>query len=223
MSKTNENVLQLSILEQQYEALLLDYKQTYQQYLDALKGTSPQLKIASTSKYVGLPVLNQVVTADQNKCRDLCYATNLCNGANYDSVTTNCSLFSNAAFSPISPGNVSDFAIYSNIKDLNVKLNELNVKLVEINSKIFQLIKSSNTDYNKDRSNITSVSTNLENKSQILYDEKQNINNLLHEFETYIEKDVSTKTEANRKYMIYVLLFCILIFILMIFIKTIML
>lgn len=223
MSKSNESVLQLSILEEEYEELLLQYKQTYQEYINALKGSSRNFLIANSSKYVGLQNINQVVTADQTICRDLCYSTALCNGANYDSTTRNCSLFNNAATSPISSGAVSDFAIYLNIKELNDRLNQLNLKLVEKNKNIFDFIKKSETHYNEDRSDMNNLTTTLETNYINLYDEKQKINNLLHEFESYIEKDVSTKTEANRNYIIYVLLFFILIIILIILIKTIML
>lgn len=223
MSKSNENVLQLSILEQEYEALLLQYKQTYQQYIDALKGTALTFSIARNSKYVGLQNINTVVTANETKCKDLCYSTKLCNGANYDSVTRNCSLFSNAGASPISSGKVSDYAIYSNIKKLNDDLNQMNLKLLELNNKIFKLIKNTSANYNKDRADMGSLTTKIESNYINLYDEKEKINNLLHEFETYIEKDVSTKTEANRNYTIYVLLFFLLIIIFIILIKTIML
>jgi hypothetical protein len=222
MSTTTQNVLKLSILEREYEELLLQYKQIYDAYILALKGTSLTFSIASNSKYVGLTNINNVVTANPTQCKETCSATKLCNGANYNSVTRNCSLFSNAGVSPISPGMVTDFAIYSNIKKLNDDLNILNTQLVDKNNRIFELIKTTEINYKNDRLDMGSLNSRIETNYMNLYDEKQKINNLLDEFETYIEKDVSTKTEANRNYIIYVLLFFILIVILIILIKTIM-
>lgn len=223
MSTTNEKVLQLSILENEYEDLLLQNKQKYQEYITALKGPALTFTIAGNSKYAGLETINNVVAANETLCKEKCSSTNLCNGANYNSITKNCSLFSNAALSPIIPGTVTEFAIYSNIKKLYDELNLLNSQLVDKNKKIFQLIKESEMNYKNDRSEMYNSNKKLEQNYMDLYDEKEKIDNLLDEFETYIEKDVSTKTEANRNYIIYVLLFFILIVILIILIKTIML
>jgi Flp pilus assembly protein TadG len=162
MSTTNEKVLQLSILENEYEDLLLQNKQKYQEYITALKGPALTFSIAENSKYVGLATINNVVAANQTLCKQKCSSTNLCNGANYNSVTKNCALFSNAAFSPVIPGTVTEFAIYSNIKKLYDELNLLNSQLVDKNNKIFQLIKESEMNYKNDRSEMESSNRKIE-------------------------------------------------------------
>jgi t-SNARE complex subunit (syntaxin) len=94
------------------------------------------------------------------------------------------------------------------------------MKLVEKNTDIFALIKSSETMYQNDRTKMEGKTKELEENYKQLYNQQQNVNKVLLEFESYIEKDVSTKKEANRNYIIYVLLFFILIVILLILIKT---
>lgn len=223
MSKISDNVVQLALLDKEYDELMLSYKSIYDEYIASLRESAQTLLILKSSKYNGLQNLSQQVTANENECKTLCSSTKLCNGANYSSSTKNCSLFSNATYSSISQGSDNEFAIYSNIKELNHKLNEINLKLLEKNKAIFTLIKDSESGYNKTRSEMTTLTQTLENNYKTLYDEKQKINNLLDEFETYIEKDVSTKTEANRNYIIYILLFFILIILLVILIKTLLL
>ena len=221
MSTPNETILQTSILE--YQSLLSEYQTKYNAYISALTGNSLTFTIANKSKYANLNTISNVVVANQSLCKDKCSSTNLCNGANYNSDTQECSLFGNAAISPILSGTDTEFAIYSNIKTLHDELVGLNIKLLDKNQEIFELINEDENNYNADRSEIDVNNANIEQNYIELYNEKEKINNLFHEFETYIEKDVSTKTEANRNYIIYVLLFFILIVIFIILIKTIML
>lgn len=221
MPENNDNVLQLSTLEGEYNSLLSDYKDKYAAYINVLKNASLRLAIKNSSKYVGvgLQTIKQETTTNETGCKDLCYATNLCDGANYDKIISKCSLFSNASSSSIASGTTNDFAIYNNIKKLHDELTELNSRLVQKNNQIFALIDQLETIYNQDMSKITTTTTKIEDNYLKLYDEKEKLDNLLQEFETYIEKDVSTKTQANQKYMIYVLLICVLIIIFILFIK----
>ena len=173
MSKSNENVLKLSILEKEYETLLLQYELMYDEYIDALKGNALNFEIAKSSKYVGLKNLNEVTAANENDCRYLCYDNDLCDGANYDSVKRKCSLFSNSGKSQISAGKVSDFAIYSNIKTLNEKLNVLNLKLVEITNKIFKIVKTSSSDYKNNRGTLAGLTKQIKTNYERLNDDKK--------------------------------------------------
>jgi hypothetical protein len=218
------NISDLLKMEQEYKNLLLQYNETYENYIIAIKDTTQKLFTAKLSKYAGLTELgtstSEVTAGDcLKKCKDK--TTPLCTAANYNSFTKNCALYNNVNNLPYFPGGENDIAIFtSDVDKLKANLDELNMKLVEKNTDIFALIKSSETMYQNDRTKMEGKTKELEENYKQLYNQQQNVNKVLLEFESYIEKDVSTKKEANRNYIIYVLLFFILIVILLILIKT---
>jgi hypothetical protein len=203
-------ILNITLLEKEYNNALIEYQQSYQTYINDLKHqqlNKPIYNILNGRTFLGTSGINQVVTNNINECKAMCSSIASCSGATFNSDNNNCWIRSGNG--NVIPGSKSDNAIVSSIIQSSNKLKKLNANLEVINNKIIKAIDKSYDKYNRQIDIRNKYMNQLQNNYNELILDRDNINNIIKEYENLEDSEINSNIIIERNYIFYVIILLI--------------
>ena len=81
-------------LGNQFNILLTQYQETYQEFLNAINSNNNTLTTLSNSAFVGKSNIDTIQNSNQNNCLSSCTSNSSCSGATFDDNSNTCTLSS---------------------------------------------------------------------------------------------------------------------------------
>ena len=212
VNNTKSVILNISLLETEYNNTLTQYQQAYQNYINDLKNKQTNTKSFNTLNgrtFWGDSGLQQLSTNDINVCKASCASLSSCSGATFNSSKNTCWLRSGDG--EIVPGLTTDTAIIPDIVQSSNILKNLNNKLIDINTQIINLIQSSKEKYTTQINTRNNLDTQLQQNYNNLIIEQAHVNKIINETQNLNELNNNSMIVINRYYLIYTLLMVIFI------------
>lgn len=210
---SDSTISELNTLSIQYNNTLNLYKQTYKNYIDSLKLLNYKNKNfvkVPNSIYLGTSNLNTTKINDINTCQNICSSNQSCSGATYNLQNNNCS--TKKGKSNIIKGTNYDISIVPKHIQLSYELKNLNEQLILLNKKMLILINNTTQNYNQDILKRQKQQQALKNNYDNLYVEKNEINNMIYQYETIDSRLNDSELKLTEYYSRYIiLLFIVLI------------
>lgn len=224
MNSSSSASLQLASLEKEYNVILSQYNQVYQEYITTLKGgdngSGKFSKFLQTKGYTYLnsaPPLKTSYSTSVSNCQTLCQATSACNGATFYPNKNSCVLVQGEGI--LSQGLESDVAIYPIVKKYYAKLSGLNSKLTDINNQMMSINNANYSNYENDKYNTQELKSKLLHNYDTLTIERNKVNDVFDEYETYLQQINVGGNEVQKNYTNYFILSIIVIFIIYVFLR----
>lgn len=228
----DSQLMKLRLLEKEYKITMLEYRQTYNDYLKELSiiegsGSSTiqltlQGYVMSGNNSSSTSVLDTIDSIDSvTSCEDECSNNVDCYGATYQSVPATCTLYNkDNNIIPIKSTN-DNYAILTDISQLTMRLKYLNAKLTkelkEMNDILRQLEQTNQLEEKETHDSTVQLMIEAKRldyeRKQILELEQVN-NNLTNEY------DITSilVTQKNTSYILWVILtIAIIIFLVKVF------
>ena len=181
----NNGVLDLDVLEQDFNQKLILYKQAYADYIGSLRSTTNDFIIKSDSIIIPSSTLlgTSVTTATSiAECKALCSSNALCKGANFTN-TPSCQLYSTAlGTSDVDINTDSSHkytAIISSKSEYLNKIKLLNDQLIALNTQINTKVNAILPDANTINTRKISKAEILDRKYKLLLTEQRHIDDLI--------------------------------------------
>jgi hypothetical protein len=220
MNSSSSASLQLASLEKEYNVILSQYNQVYQEYITTLNGGDKYSRFLQSkgSTYLNSsPPLKSAYLNSVDECQSLCQATSSCSGATFYPNKNNCVLIQGEGI--VSQGVATDVAIYPVVKKYYSKLSGLNSKLTTINNQMMTIINANYSNYENDKYNTQELKSKLLHNYDTLTIERNKVNAVFDEYETYLEQINVGTNEVHKNYTNYFILSIIVLFIIYVFLR----
>ena len=192
MSDQSSNLINLQLLENEFNLLLDQYQQVSNTYF-SLNETTPTYVLLQGREIIGGDVISYQTIPTINSCQALCSSNSNCSGANYDTKTDMC-IIKSGNITLGNTSNTNNYGIVSQKKNLLIQLNSINDSLYNILNQTAVLISnmSLSSDTHTTETDKLLIKTDLltQNKLQIdtLIDENNNLDNVLKTSNMMVEK-----------------------------------
>ena len=180
---------QIDDLQNQYNSILTQYQQTYQDYIQSLDPSTSSMMnftVINNASFLGESEISSQQVTNINDCVNSCSAEATCSGANYNNNSQLCSLRTGTNNVITSQG--SESAIVPMSLKYKYELKNLNQQLLSLNQQISQSLQNSFSDYQ------TNVKPQEQQHQQIL----TNNNNILQEDRMKIEQIIREQVMLNE-------------------------
>lgn len=208
-SKGNSTSIDLENLQKRYSNSLIEYKQSVADYINYLNNNNNNKSFVDIKgqSYLGTGTLQQIDNTNLNNCKALCANNTKCSGATFKS---NSCILKTGESNIITSSNDS-YAIIPEGKKMLMVMEKLNNELMDLNKQI--TIKLNNLEpYLEDNINKRSNNSNdlIENYNKLL-DERENIIQLLNEYETLDNTQNENEIKVTQNYYLYIIYFILTI------------
>jgi hypothetical protein len=210
----NSSILDLETLMNQYNNLLISYKQAVTDYVNYLdkKITQPNstqtMRIINGSTYWGTSSLGENNSTTAQQCQASCARTTGCTGATFNNSdkrkTTTCQL--RKGDSLLSVGTSNDYAIVQPGKQLLTNIENINSQLKTVNKNIQDKITLTKPKYNKQLTDNTENTEELIQQFNMLSNDRNKVKKMLEEYETLEEQHEGGNIRINQNYYSFLLL-----------------
>jgi hypothetical protein len=222
-NQNNSITMDLENLKTKYSNLLIAYKASVAEYISYI---NQQSQTCSNSSQICAPefisikgnAYNGTATAGDSSANTLsdciasCSSTQGCTGATF--VSNQCSI--RTGDSDIVPSSFDSYAIIPKGKQLLTNMETINQQLITINQQLVKKINQTTPTYYQ---NYLQSNTNndelIKNYESLLY-ERNNIAELLNEYETLDDTEIENDIKIKQNYYTYILLFVIAIVIIIV-------
>lgn len=213
MSSTPE----LQNLNDQFNSILSEYQNTYQEYIKIINSDSNDLMVVKDFMYNGgSPISEESKIVYGNRCLEICQNTQLCTGANYDKRRKKCSLISG-------DGNLIELkgnkAIVQKGVYYSYKLQQLNDKLIQLNKQISTNVSTSSSVYQQNQQQQMSQTQAIEQNYQVLEAERDHINDMISQYQTLQEATSDGEINVTMYYYNYIILAFIVFLLVLLLVK----
>jgi hypothetical protein len=213
MSSSDE----LQNLNNQFNSILLEYQNTYQEYIKIINSDNNDLMIVKNFMYNGGNTIKEKNKVSNKKdCLVSCQNTELCSGANYDKNSKNCSLISGNGNLIRLKGSV---AIAQKGSYYSYKLQKLNNHLIELNKQIANNISVSSSEYQENKEQQDVQKYTIQQNYQVLELEKKQIDEMIRQFQTLEEANNDGEINVTMYYYNYIILAFIVFLLVFLLIK----
>ena len=222
--------LSLSLMGQEYDALLLQYEQAYKNYIDEISsgsgsgsgtgtGTGASAGTNTTSfanmkgqTFWGTSGVSEGASNTVEECQGQCSSISNCTGATFNPDKKYCWIRTGEG--DVIPGLDNDVAIVPKTKQYSDVLYRLNLQLIDLNKKMIDSNPESSNSQNERELRHHNLTTNYDN----LMAEKRRIELMIREYEEVEEINKNSYISVNQKYSSYIAisLFAIIVVILVI-------
>jgi hypothetical protein len=207
---------QLQNLNSEFNSLLTQYKDTYQNYINALNTNNINLTTVPNTSFIGTSNINTLSNSTITSCKTACSTNTSCTGATFNSDLNTC-ILSNGTGSLISTN--QSIAIVQEAIYYSYQLQQLNSKLININNQMMNNATQNESQYNQNQQQNTIQNESLNNNYYTLQQEKNQINEMIRQYETLNAAYNNGSIEVNSNYFNYVVLLLIVILLIFILIK----
>ena len=213
MSSTPE----LQNLNDQFNSILSEYQNTYQEYIKIINSDSNDLMVLKDYMYNGgKPIYQRNKIDNENRCLTICQKIKSCTGANYDKHGKFCSLIKG-------DGNLIELKGKTTIVQKGVyysyKLQQLNNELMQLNKQISMNVSTSSSVYQQNQQQQMSQKQAIDQNYQILEEERQHINDMISEYQTLQEATNDGEINVTMYYYNYIILAFIVFLLVLLLVK----
>jgi hypothetical protein len=208
---------ELQNLNDQFNSILSEYQNTYQEYIKIINSDSNDLMIVKDFMYNGgssISEKSKIVYG--NRCLELCQDTELCTGANYDKRRKKYSLISG-------DGNLIELkgnkAIVQKGVYYSYKLQQLNNELMQLNKQISTNVSTSSSVYQQNQQQQMTQTQAIEQNYQVLEAEREHINEMVSQYQTLQEATSDGEINVTMYYYNYIILAFIVFLLVLLLIK----
>lgn len=204
MSDSNNAILKLQSLQNEYQNKLIDYETANATYISSLQSTNPNSLVTIPGKsYWGSVGITEGPANTSDECKAMCSSNKLCKGAIFNSEKLFC--WVRGGESSLTIGTSGDNAIISQMQQNIYNLNSINQELIDINNKIIAIHDNNPSLKNSSTSLLDNSSNSLENNYMILNIEREKIAKLLEQYndvnQEYQDKNISVDQSSFSFYL----------------------
>jgi hypothetical protein len=217
---SNSFSMDLESLRQKYSNLLIQYKAAVADYVNYLNRISTTVNSnydssasnykINSEQYTSLQgmAFNGSGTAGQSdattlqECEASCANLSNCTGATF--VSDKCLV--RTGDSPIVPAGNDSYAIIPKSKQLLLNMEDINQQLLDTNKELTKKINIVEPIFDKISQDATTKNQDLINNYKVLNQERENILNLLRQYETLESVDNENLVKINQNYYSFILL-----------------
>jgi hypothetical protein len=210
---------QMEILSNQFNSLLTQYQDTYQQFVNVIGSTtdvSNNLTTIPTSAFIGESNINTIQNSSLDNCVSSCTSTSSCSGATFNSQLNTCTLSSGNG-SIVASSNetaiVQQALYYSN------QLQSLNQQLLTINNQMATISNNNMNNYQTTSQNISTKAQILNDNYQVLQQERKQIDQMVNQYDTLNAALQNGTINVTSNYYSYLLLIFVAIFLIYLLLK----
>ena len=206
---------QLQNLSNQFNSLLTQYTDTYQNYISILNSGDNNLTTVPNTSFVGQSNIEVLNNSSINDCQTSCTSNTSCSGATFNNNSNSCTLSSgigNIVSTPQSTAIVQQALYYS------YQLQQINTQLININQQMMTITNNSYGQFQQTQQQNQQREQTLQSNYQTLTQERAQIDEMIRQFETLnaAYEDGSINVTSNYySYIVLVLIAIFLVFILM--------
>lgn len=207
---------QMEMLGSKFNSLINQYKDTYQQYMNAIQSNSNTLTSVSNYAFIGENNLNTIQNSSASDCLSSCTSTQSCSGATYDATSNVCTLSTgtgNMVSSTNQTAIVKQALYYSN------QLKQLNDDLTNINNQMIQHMNQNAKEYSQNQQQTTEKVNALQQNYSVLEQERSQIDEMIREYETLNSAYENGAIHVTSNYYVYLIYFIIVIALIAVLIK----
>jgi len=206
-------------LQNQYNSILTQYQETYQNYLESLNYSTTTTSTAmfttvKKASFFGNSEISNQQTSSINDCLQSCSSNSLCSGATYHRDTQSCSLRQGNG-DIIFSKNPALHAIVPASLHYNYQLKQLNQQLLDLNGKMSTSLQNSYHDYQvNEKPEKQKQQEILNHNHTILQNDRYQISKMIEEHQFLNEADQNSRlvvTQQYSQYIVYLLLAILLI------------
>ena len=210
----------MDMLSNQFNTLLTQYQNTYQDFVNTISTTDASFVTIANTSYVTGNNLNTLQNSSLDNCVTSCSSTQSCSGATFDNQQNTCTLSTGT-------GNIVNSSNQTSIVQqalyYSYQLQLINNQLTEINSSMMNLANSSVSSFQDNQQNARQKAQILQQNYNTLKQERGQIEHLIRQYETLNsaqENGVINITSNYYKYIIYLIIAILLVVLLMKFSLT---
>jgi len=208
---------QFQDLTQQFNALLSEYKETYQNYIDTLNSKNNAVQQVPNSSYIGesnLSVLNNTII---DECQSACTLNSDCTGATFDTTLNSCTLSSGNGQIIY---NANAIAIVKQLLYYSTHLKDLNQQMIILNEQMINLSNNNYNEYNKNQVQSQEQEEIVQNNYNVLLNERLEIDKLSRQYQTINAAYNDGNSIVNENYLKYIVFLLITILLVMLLLRT---
>ena len=205
----------MNLLSNKFNNLLVQYQNTYQNFVDTISSTNNSFTTIPNTSYVTGSNINTIQNSSMNNCVTSCSSNQSCSGATFDNLQNTCTLSSGN-------GNIikasNQTSIVKQALYYSYQLQLINNQLIEINQSMMNLANNSATTFTQNQQTASQKAQILQNNYNTLEQERGQIMDLIRQYETLNsaqENGVINITSNYYKYIIYLIIAIFLIILLM--------
>lgn len=206
----------LQLLSDTFNSTLATYQQTYQEYINTIDSSDNTLMVVPDSAYIGKANIGITANSTVDNCLSLCGTNPSCSGATFNTTSNDCTLssgYGNVIKSKQTDSIVQKAIMYSYL------LQNLNQKLMDINNQMSQIIKDSYSQYQNNIKEKEAKEQLLQNNYNILIQERNQIDEMVRQFETINSAYDNGTINLNSNYYSYISLLLITILLVFLLIR----
>jgi hypothetical protein len=217
--------LSLSLLGQEYDALLTQYQQAYKNYMDYLSASASSYSTsASATTYAtlqgntfwGTGGVSEGASNTIEECQGQCSSLSTCTGATFNPDKKYC--WARKGEGDVIPGLDNDVAIVPKVKQYTNVLYTINSQLIALNKKMMDMTNASVPGLDKEGENRSQMNEQLMLNYENLMNEKERVDMLIREYESLEDVNKNSSISVNQKYSAYITITMFLIVLVILFI-----
>lgn len=205
-------------LSNQYNSLLNEYKQTYQNYLNSLHDSSNNLVTVPNAVFWGESPLRTDSLNSVEKCLQSCSSTTFCSGATFNKNENLCSLRKGGG-SIVSSTNKNDVAIVSYPLYYSYQLKMLNQQLLELNKTMMKSLQQSYANYQENTQKQENQGILMQQNHSYLREDRAKIEQMIKEEEYMNTANENSLIVVKQHYYAYIIYLFIVILLICLFIR----
>ena len=217
--------LSLSLLGQEYDALLTQYQQAYKNYIDYISSSSYSTSAsASVATYAtlqgntfwGTGGVSEGASNTVEECQGQCSSLSTCTGATFNPDKKYC--WARKGEGDVIPGLDNDVAIVPKVKQYTDVLYNINSQLIALNKKMMDMTNESLPGLDKEGENRSQMNQQLILNYENLMNEKERVDTLIREYESLEDINKNSSISVNQKYSSYITITFFLVILIILFI-----
>jgi hypothetical protein len=205
---------QMETLSNNFNALLIQYQETYQEFVNTINSGNNLFMSVPYTAFVGKSNINTIQGSSVKTCLSSCSSNQSCSGATFDNNLHTCTLSSGIG-NLINSNNQT--AIVKQALYYSHQLQKLNDQLTQINNQIINLANSSINFYSQTQQQNNKKAQILNQNYKTLEEERLQLIEMIRQYETLnsdIENGNINTTSNYYTYLIYIFIFIFLLIIL---------
>ena len=202
IQETNTITMNLENLQQQYNNLLISYQQAVADYSNQLSSGQDPLVSMVAHAFNGTGTAGSSSATTLQNCIASCSTNTNCTGATF--VSNQCLL--RTGNSPIVPSTLSSFAIVPESVKLLFIMENINQQLIDVNQQITNEMNNANDLYDTQSEERSQEQAVLIQSYTELVNERENILNLLKEYENLDNTSSNDEILINQRFYTYAFL-----------------
>jgi len=215
--------LSLSLLGQEYDALLTQYQQAYKNYMDYISSssysTSTSVATYATlqgNTFWGTGGVSEGASNTVEECQGQCSSLSTCTGATFNPDKKYC--WARKGEGDVIPGLDNDVAIVPKVKQYTNVLYNINSQLIALNKKMMDMTNESAPGLDKEGENRSQMNEQLMLNYENLMNEKRRVDKLIREYESLEDINKNSSISVNQKYSSYITITFFLVILIILFI-----